>query len=148
MLWKTFPKKMCIVFPRYRFQISTCARKSKAFTHKHIIDISSFKMVLITLGTHNFTPRAKLWKLVMKCKKKKLTFEPFFSECTFFMLQLFFLPGTYPVNSNLPVVAQMYKIHNVYEVISPLFNCVYDKWNSVFFSFPLQPLLRRQILLT
>ena len=46
-----------------------------------------------------FTLRAKLCIAVMKCKNV-LIFWLFFSKCTFLRLQHFFLPSTYPVNSN------------------------------------------------
>ena len=39
----------------------------------------------------------------------------------------------------------MYKIHVFDELFYPISNCCYANWNNIFFPFPYQPLLRRQI---
>ena len=78
--------------------------------------------------------RAKLWKLVMKCKNVflfnfwALFLQIYLSEVTFF--------PTYPVNSILTVVARMYMTDVFDKVSFPLCKCFYDKWSSAFFLFP------------
>ena len=69
--------------------------------------------------------RAKLWKLVMKCKNVflfnfwALFLKIYLSEVTFF--------PTYPVNSILTVVARM-DMTDVFDKVSfPLYKCFYDK---------------------
>ena len=55
--------------------------------------------------------RAKLWKVVMKCKIVMfLTFAPFFSKFTFSRLQYFMSPQTDSIRPSLALVVGIYKI--------------------------------------
>ena len=66
-----------------------------------------------------------------------LSFELFFTKCTFLKLQHFFSPSAYRANWILSMIVWMYKIHVFDEVFFSLCNCCYDNWNSVFLSTPL-----------
>ena len=89
------------------------------------------------------TLRAQVRKVIIKCKKVMLfNLRVLFIKMYISYVAKLFLPTTYRVNffigtSNL--------INAFDETFFPPFNRYYYDWECVYFSVPLQPLLRKQI---
>ena len=114
---------------------------------KYIIDIRSSEMRLNTFVAQTiFILRAKLWKVAIKCKNVMFfNFWPLFLEIYILDVAYYFLPSTYPANSIFSVVAWIYMIHFSDKAFFPPFSHCYCDWECLFFLFPLQRLLRKQI---
>ena len=107
---------------------------TKSNTHTLLTFLVSKSVQTTVVVQLVFVLRVKLCKAVMKSNFFKVL-DAFSQNVPFSSCNIFFSPSTYLVSSILSVVVEMHKTHVFCEVFSNSC-CCYDKWNSVFFSFP------------
>ena len=77
----------------------------QTYIDTYIIDIFKFQNALSNLCcSTDFYHKSKTLESSHETEKCFLTFEKFFSKCTFLKLQFFFSLGTYPANTILSVI--------------------------------------------
>ena len=111
-----------------------------------ISGISSFENRLSSpCSSNSFYFETKIMEGSQKLWNSFFFFYALFLKICSFKVVTFCLAYTYPVNSIFSVIVCIYETHISDEEVFTFTNHYYDNWNIVFFLFPWQSLLGRQI---